>query len=266
MPSFFTLGVIAAQLCTIAVAASAASKYDWVSDLPNCWEDCLSKTDDGCHSQKCLCTASQEGSYLQSAVECARDKCEGKALEISAALLAPAALYCVGVGNKIPDEIMATALACAAGVAPSSASLKPTSTSLKKGTETPFKTTATTTVTQTSTDNDGHTLQIVQPVVMGPSTISTGDAITSTIKASSSSSSSSSSASASPSQTAQATSAAPTQPQSVPSSSATVAPTQRVSNSGGSPFDNMQAASASHWRFSGSAVALSFIASLFMRL
>jgi hypothetical protein len=215
-----------------------------------------------------ICEASQSDTYLTSAVECARDKCDGKALDIGALLLAPAQLYCGEVGNKIPDDIISSAYLCATGGTAPTTTQKPShaASTTKKQSEQPFETTVTTTFTQMITDDDGHTFQVAVPIIMGPSTVGTGAAVTSTVKSSAAASSSASSVSVSPSQTAKATSASATKPQAAPSSSDTATPTQRVPNSNGSPFENMQGASASQWSFSGPAVALGLIAGVFMRL
>ncbi|CAI6257396.1 unnamed protein product [Periconia digitata] len=272
MPSLYRLTAVAVQLIALAAAASTyGSKdepdYDWVKDsLPSCFEDCLGKTSDGCHSQECICSASQSDDYLQSAVECVRDECEKEGLEINVALLVPAQLYCSAVGSSIPDDSVKNAYECAMGGNVPSATHKSATSTAKQHSESELKSTVTSTFSMTTTDGKGHTLQIVQPVAVGPSTVSTGDAVTSTLGSSSSSSASKSASSSSPS-----TTAAPNQPAQVSSAAPTQAPvstsspTQRVEDGGGSPFVNMQA-SAVHWSFSGPVAALGVVAGLFMRL
>ncbi|PVI05917.1 hypothetical protein DM02DRAFT_650214 [Periconia macrospinosa] len=270
MPSVSSLAVIATQLLALAAATSTFSrdsKYDWVADsVPSCFKECLESTEEGCHSQQCICSASQSDAFLTTAAECARDKCEKNGLEINVALLVPAQIYCSAVGNTIPSDAIKSAYECAmGGTVPTSTHKSPTSTA-KQQSESEFKSTVTSTVTMTSVDDDGHTLRIIQPVAMGPSTLSSGKAVTSTLNGSSSSSTSSASSSstaaaASPSQSAQVSSPAPTQtaPSGAPSS------TQKADNGGGSPFVNMQASDATRWCFSGPIMALGFIAGVFGR-
>lgn len=183
-------------------------------------------------------------------------------------------MFCAASGEEVPGSVMSSAYDCATATAPASSqatrkvehSTKDSDRQTTKNNGDGLKTTVTSTLTQTTTDGDGNTLQIIVPIVMGPDTMSTGDIVTSTLDGQASATTAPSSAAASPSQTAEPSAPAPTQAQGAPSSTATAETTQgRSSNSNGSPFENMQAGAA-QWSFSGVAVGLSMLAGVFLRL
>ncbi|KAF2468656.1 uncharacterized protein BDR25DRAFT_304699 [Lindgomyces ingoldianus] len=256
----------------------SATGFDWLDTLPDCWQECLSETGSGCDSATCICKASNLDGYLPDAVSCARTTCDANDWTIDPFLVTLQA-YCGFVGNDIPESIISSAQ-CAA--TETSKAAKPTSTrqaqhsqksqahrTKSNGGDEVLTSIYTTTITQTTTDSDGATLQIIIPVVMGPSTVSYGSTITSTLDGKASATDSASSDAASPSPTA-ATSApvsTPTGQGQVGSSTTSSKKAEKTSsnNNNGSPFENMQAG-ASRWKFSGGLVGVGVLAGLFMRL
>ncbi|KAF2240543.1 hypothetical protein BU26DRAFT_526007 [Trematosphaeria pertusa] len=232
MLSPVSLSILAAHVFVLGVSAH----LDLLDGLPSCWLDCLSNTDDGCDSAKCICDASQSDSYLTSAVECARSECEADGSALDLLFLGPLDLYCSATGEEIPEDTMSSAYACATATAAS-----PSLTTRK---------------VERSTETSEH-----------KTTQGGGSGSTSTLESESTATSAPSSAAASPSQAPETSAPAPTQAQGASSSSASASPTQGTSNSNGngSPFENMQAG-ASQWGFSSLVVAMSVIAGLFLRL
>jgi hypothetical protein len=124
----------------------------------------------------------------------------------------------------------------------------------------------TSTVTTTTTDNQGRTLYIIVPIVMGPETMSVGKIVTSTAAKETSARTTPTSAAQRP--TSEDSRPAPTQAggQPQPASSTTSSQAaKKTSNSNGSLFENMQA-DASRWGVSGLFVGLGVAAGVFMRL
>ncbi|CAN9171848.1 unnamed protein product [Alternaria alternata] len=129
-----------------------------------------------------------------------------------------------------------------------------------------FTSPVSTTITRTTTDGDGNTLQIVVPIVVNPTGISTGSIVTSTVAGASPTS-----AVSLRSETAQPSAPAPTA-----GASSTASPPSSVTGSGsdeadppangdGSPFVNMQAG-AERWAVSIPLMAMGAFAVLWMRL
>ncbi|KAF2019091.1 hypothetical protein BU24DRAFT_405804 [Aaosphaeria arxii CBS 175.79] len=262
-------------LCLFALSVSAHGvRVDWVSGLDDCWEKCLQNTEDGCNSSSCICDASQDGSYLPPAVSCMASKCDADEFAIGIALLLPLAPYCGIAGKPVPQSILSSAYAAATATSEPSPSTtrtthhnpKPTS----KEKENTLTKVITTTLTTTSTDQDGNTLQVVVPILIGPSGLSSGKPVTSTINASKTINvDPASSTPASPSPTPDVSSPTSTQDQQPQvESTAEAKPTNKGSggsNSNGSPFENMQAG-ASQWGLSRLAAGLGLLAGIFLRM
>ncbi|CAO2650265.1 Nn.00g015570.m01.CDS01 [Neocucurbitaria sp. VM-36] len=259
-----------AQLLGLGVAAH---RDWWLQSLPDCWQSCLSSTDDGCTSTKCICkTTEDSASYLPDAVSCAASHCDADewALEL---VLEPLQLYCSAIHSPIPDQVMESASAAATETEEPSQTTPAAQASTQtesehqtsKGSDDGDDLTSTvkTTITKTTIDADGNTLQLAVPVVIGPTGISTGTVVTSTIDSRASSTGAASSTPASPSPAAEVTSVASTQGPS--STSANSRETERPANGNGSPFENMQAG-ARRWTVSGPLFGLAALAVLFMRL
>ncbi|KNG48710.1 hypothetical protein DDE82_002644 [Stemphylium lycopersici] len=288
-----------AQLFAFGVAAH----WDWwLQGLPNCWQDCVASTQDGCSSRKCMCkTSGSSASYLPNAVACAVSTCDADewALEL---VLGPLQLYCDAIDFSIPDQVMDNAYSAASDESKQtsttttrqvhsstkesksktdSPTLTATAASAPTPTSTPTTTTTgkhssdetedltsavSTTITETTTDSAGNTLQIIVPIVMGPTSISTGSIVTSTVGGSSRSHSSSahSTTSASPSPTAQTPSPAPTADPSSTLESGSEE-TEPPANGNGSPFENMQA-DAGRWAASAAHMIMGAFFALIVRL
>ncbi|KAF1840670.1 uncharacterized protein K460DRAFT_190691 [Cucurbitaria berberidis CBS 394.84] len=258
-------------LAQLFALAAAAHRDWWLQGLPSCWQSCLSSTDQGCSSTKCICkTTDNSASYLPDAVSCAVSQCDADewALDL---VLGPLQLYCTAIDCPIPDQVMESASAAA------TETREPTQTTPKAQTSTKTKksthqttnrsdkgqdltSTVKTTITRTTTDGDGNTLQVIVPIVMGPTGISTGKMVTSTVEGRASSTRAPSSTPASPSPTtAQAPSVASS------SSAQSSRETERPAGGNGSPFENMQAG-AGTWSVSGPLLGLGALAVLFARL
>lgn len=256
--------VFAVQFFAGAVAHGHGG-WDWVHGLPKCWESCLKSTSDGCNSKSCICDSSQDDDYLTSAVECVVRSCGAEELEVDLTFLAPLQMYCAATGDDIPDSVMSSAYACATATA-TSATPSPTrkvehSSQENNGHKTTkeasngLESTVTSTVTLTTTNGEGSTLQVLIPIVMGPSTMTTGEIITSTLD-------SKSTASPAASSTPEPVAAAPTQAQDSSSPSATA----KETNIGqGSPFDISQGGAA-HWDFSGALAGAGLLLGVLLRL
>lgn len=244
------------------VLGAAAHRDWWVQGLPDCWQGCLGATDDGCKSTECICkTTEDNASYLPGAVACAASQCSAAewALEL---VLGPLQLYCAAIEAPIPEHVMEAAYAAATEMVEQptqTTHLVRTSTEPKQN---DHKSTSRTTMTRTTTDASGNTLQVVVPVVMGPTGISTGKAMTSTVNGGASSTRTSASMSASPTPTAGSFSPALTPATPSSTSAARSQATERPANGNGSPFDNMQAG-AERWAVSAPLMGLSAVALLF---
>ncbi|KAF2176745.1 hypothetical protein K469DRAFT_721949 [Zopfia rhizophila CBS 207.26] len=259
----------------LLVFALGVSGYDWVDMLPDCWQDCLNNSNDvSCDSARCICKASKSDSFLPDAVYCAHSNCDAEDWAIDAFLI-PLQVYCGAIGKEIPYSILSSAQ-CAA----TETSQQPKATSTRRphsqdsnGYKSKSKggdeltSLVTTTVTQTTTDENGATLQIIVPVVMGPNTISYGKTITSSLEESASATGSPSSAAVSQSPTPAASASLSTQAQQgqIASSTTSSKKSEKTSNNNGSPFENMQAG-ATRWSFSGALVGLGILAGVFTRL
>ena len=119
-----------------------------------------------------------------------------------------------------------------------------------------------TTITKTTTDGQGNTLQVVVPIVLGPTDVSTGAIVTSTLDSRASSTGGPASTAASPSATA-----SDTKPESTQDATSTAAAdsqeTQSPANGNGSPFENMQAG-AERWLVSISMLGLGVLTTVSM--
>ncbi|KAH7385833.1 hypothetical protein BKA66DRAFT_440994 [Pyrenochaeta sp. MPI-SDFR-AT-0127] len=210
-------------------------------------------------------------SYLPSAVACAVSQCEADdwAIEL---VLGPLQLYCAAIECPIPDDVMEDAYAAATQTAKQPTQTKPpTQPSAPKqsdhkstkgsDSEQDLTSTIRTTITRTTTDSSGNTLQVIVPVVMGPTGISTGKPITSTVDGEASSTRPSASTAASLSTTTGASGPALTQGPTSTSAGGSQA-TGRPANGNGSPFENMQAG-AGRWVVSAPLLGLGVTAVLF---
>ncbi|KAG9187066.1 hypothetical protein G6011_10174 [Alternaria panax] len=259
-------------------ALSAAAHQDWwLQGLPQCWRDCLGNTEDGCGYRKCICqTSESSASYLSSAVSCAVTNCDADdwALEL---VLGPLELYCDAIGCTIPADVVDNAYAAVSSTyepltttqahpTTTAAALRPTSTSASDDDGDGFTSPVSTTITRTTIDGDGNTLQIVVPIVVDPTGISTGNIVTSTVAGASPTS-----AVPSPSETAQPSALATTADASStasPPSSATGSASDEAdppTNGNGSPFENMQAGSG-RWAVSLPLIAMGALTVVWMRL
>ncbi|CAI9635576.1 hypothetical protein GT037_005447 [Alternaria burnsii] len=265
-----------------AFALGAVAHRDWwLQGLPKCWQDCLGNTEAGCGYRKCICqTSESSASYLPSAVACAVTNCDADdwALEL---VLGPLELYCDAIGCTIPAEVVDDAYDAVSSsyVPPSTTRAPPTTTvAAPKPTTTTsgsddddsdgFTSPVSTIITRTTTDGDGNTLQIVVPIVVNPTGISTGSIVTSTVAgASPTSAVSLRSETAQPSAPAPTAGASPTAsppPSATGSGSGSDEP-DPPANGDGSPFVNMQAG-AERWAVSIPLMAMGAFAVLWMRL
>ncbi|KAF2729770.1 hypothetical protein EJ04DRAFT_555874 [Polyplosphaeria fusca] len=263
---------VAVASLLLASPAGVLAHPDWVKALDSCWEDCLNHDNGGCGSQKCICDASQSDSFLPLAASCMVSKCDETDLTVQWFFLGPLDLYCSVTGDDIPKDIMDSASAACETTsteAPSSTSEGQHSHKSDDKTKThggALTGSVTSTMTKTTTDGHGNTLELIIPVVMGPGTFSYGKTVTSTIQADATSAAATSAA-ASPSQTADTPAPTSTVAQEGQAESSTTSSqaAQRTSNSNGSPFENMQAG-AGRYGLSGALVALGAVAGLFLRL
>ncbi|KAL1791753.1 hypothetical protein ACET3X_009504 [Alternaria dauci] len=263
-----------------AFAVGAAAHRDWwLQGLPRCWQDCLGNTEEGCGYRKCICqTSESSASYLPSAVTCAVTNCDADdwALEL---VLGPLELYCDAIGCTIPAEVVDDAYDAVSSsyVPPTTTRAPPTTTAAApKPTRTSesdnhddddgFTSPVSTTITRTTTDGDGNTLQVIVPIVVNPTGISTGSIITSTVAGASPTSTDSP-----PSETARPSVPAPTagassaaSPPPSATGSASDEP-EAPANGNGSPFENMQAG-AGRWAVPVPLMATGAFAVLWMRL
>jgi hypothetical protein len=174
----------------------------WLRALPNCWQRCFANTEDGCSSSSCklrlsrikgradnttgVCsTAESSESYLSKAVSCAVQKCDAEEFVLELAL-GPLQLLCFGLGCPISKDVMDEAYAAASDTEPSAPnptnSRKADQTTSRARSEAPEVTSIIrSTLTQTTTDSNGNTLQVVVPIAVGPSGIVTGSFSTSTM-------------------------------------------------------------------------------------
>ncbi|CAN9176426.1 unnamed protein product [Alternaria alternata] len=231
---------------------------------------------------KCICqTSESSASYLPSAVACAVTNCDADdwALEL---VLGPLELYCDAIGCTIPAEVVDDAYDAVSSsyVPPSTTRAPPTTTAAAPK---PITTTTTTSesddddsdgftspvstiITRTTTDGDGNTLQIVVPIVVNPTGISTGSIVTSTVAGASPTSAvslrSETAQPSAPAPTAGASSIASPPPSATGSGSDEPDP---PANGDGSPFVNMQAG-AGRWAVSIPLMTMGAFAVLWMRL
>ncbi|KAF1834266.1 hypothetical protein BDW02DRAFT_569283 [Decorospora gaudefroyi] len=190
-----------AQLFALGVAAH---RDWWLQTLPQCWQDCLANTQNGCSSRKCICNSGEESaSYLPSAVACAVSACEAADWTVELALR-PLQLYCEAIDCAIPDEVMDDAYAATSGTRPPSSTTR----------QAHFATDSTSPERTSTSQSDG------------------GGDLTSTINPAVTASPSSTTASPSPS-------AHDSSPASTSASGSEE--TKTPANGNGSPFENMQA-------------------------
>ncbi|KAF1911691.1 hypothetical protein BDU57DRAFT_542801 [Ampelomyces quisqualis] len=231
---------------------------DWlVKGLPQCWQDCLKATEDGCSSSSCICkTSADSTSYLPGAISCTVSKCNADEVALDM-FLGPLDMLCSGIHCPIPDEVIKAAYA---NERPQSIRTTSTTTSSRKPEHSTSKTTENgpeltstirSTLTRTSADSSGHTLQIMVPIVVGPSGVSTGFVSTSTL-------------------TGRSTSSIiePSLPDLslMPSSTSAAAPQETGGSAGGSgsPFD--APAAATQWTVPAPLLGMVALAMLYMRL
>jgi hypothetical protein len=205
-------------------------------------------------------------------VSCAVSRCNADHLALDLAL-GSLELLCAGIGDRIPKDIMDDAYAAAADSdsdsddEPSRSTHTPAPTTSKQKTAktsnvaTELTNTIRSTFTTTTTDSNGNTLQIVVPVVIGPSRIDTGAPSTSTMSGQVTSS-------AAPSSAHTSLTPEPSLPSLMLLPASTSAPgSQRVGGSAGgsgSPFDVSTGASQS--TAPGVLLALGAFAILYMRM
>lgn len=211
--------------------------------------------------------------YLPNSVSCAVSQCAADTWALDL-VLGTLQLYCTAVQCDIPDNVLSSAYAAASGTSATSAQSTRKPASSAKPTKSASTTTKTSdggqaltrtyssTVTRTTTDGSGQTLEVIVPIVAGPSGVATGSIYTSTLGETASSADTSASVASSTS-TAAASSAA----LQTTSLTSTAAPRQTKSptNGDGSPFTNEQATGVV-WTVSGSLLGLGAVAALFAGL
>jgi len=189
----------ATLLLLFALQVAGRGSDVWLRALPNCWQRCFANTEDGCTSSSCrlrfnrtkrradmitgVCSTSEDSeSYLSKAVSCAVQKCDAEEFALELAL-GPLQLLCLGLGRPISKDVMDEAYAAASGTTPNPTnSKKPDQTTSKARSEALELTSVIrSTLTQTTTDSNGNTLQVVVPIAIGPSGIVTGSFSTSTL-------------------------------------------------------------------------------------
>lgn len=204
---------------------------------------------------------------MPEAVSCAVSKCNADewALEL---VLGPLQLYCAAIDCAIPEEIVDSAYAAASGtdddeplqttvVVPSKTKTKPSSPQTSNTSDDlddeDLASTVRTTITKTTTNEDGNTLQVIIPIVLGPTGISTGDIVTTTLD----SQTSSSALLSQPSLTPGNSTPTPVLPLP-PTSTGGAQASERPYNGNGSPFENMQAG-AGKWVISAPILGLGLL-------
>ncbi|KAF2264006.1 hypothetical protein CC78DRAFT_259895 [Lojkania enalia] len=271
--------LVAALLTLLAIAPTSLAHFDLLDTLDDCWQECLENTGNGCDSGKCICNASQGDSYLPDAISCMVSDCDANELALQVFFLTPLELWCSVADNPIPDEVVSSAyVAVTATGGPEPVTTREVQHSKtevsnsRSGEGDSITAIVTSTLTRTTMDDDGNTLQLFIPVVVGPNTINYGKTITSMVEAEPSSTDAPSSAAASPSQTPEVPAPASTQVPQDQSQSPT-APAeepQRTSNSNDDVnndmlFENMQAG-AGRWSVPGILIGMGVVAGIFMRL
>lgn len=214
-----------------------------------------------------ICDASAADSFLENSIACQKSECEADGWVLDIGFLAPLQMFCAGSGNSIPDSILDNAYACATASTVSTRKVEHSATATStRGGGTELSATTSSAFTQTTTDGDGHTLELVVPIVMGPNTMYTGKTSTKTIDGSSTTATTTSTTVSTGSIVS--TTAIPTQAQSAsPSpSTPTAQATQKSPASGnGTPFENMQA-SATRFGMSGIVAGLGLFVGAFWEL
>jgi hypothetical protein len=199
-------------------------------------------------------------------------QCDAEDWTLETKFLSPLQWYCGAVDKDIPDDIISSAYAAATATGTATTPLttrkvehsdKPGSPRTTDQGDAELTAVFTSTKTMTTTNADGQTLQIMVPVIMGPSTISFGKTVTSTLSGEATTTSPTSGP-PSPSPTSKA--AAPVSTEGGAASSTTSAQgPKKTSNANGSLFENAQAG-ASRWGLSTVGVGMAFVVGLFMRL
>ncbi|KAL5419351.1 hypothetical protein PMIN03_000542 [Paraphaeosphaeria minitans] len=206
--------------------------------------------------------------YLTSAVECVVQSCSADGLNVILSFLAPLQMYCKATRNEIPNEIMSSAYACAVATSTSTSTTPSPTRKVEHSTQAPktstdagkgLESTVTSTVTVTTTNKSGSTLQVLIPIVLGPSTMTTGEMITSTLD----SKPTASRVATSNAEAVGSTAAAPSQPQVSPASSATA---QATNIGNGSPFDLSAQGGSARWGFSTSFVGIGMLLGALARI
>jgi hypothetical protein len=219
-----------------------------------------------------ICTTSESSaSYLPSAVTCAVSKCNADEWTLDL-VLGSLEVLCYGMQCPIPSNVMTEAYAAAGDAEqPQQPMSKPATLTSSKQSDhksskggnnaQPLTSTIRSTFTKTTTDSNGNTLQIVVPIAVGPSEISTGAISTSTLSGRATSTSAPLSASSS----ASAAASVPN-PTLRPSSTSAIGSQQTRGPGGGngSPFDAPSGASI--WLVSSPLLGLGTLAMMFMRL
>lgn len=258
-----TVVSLAAPVLAYALGVAATS-FDWVHGLDDCWRNCLDSN--GCESQQCICDASATDSYLLNSLECAKSECDTAGWVLELGLLAPLQVYCAASGDALPESVIDSAYDCATSTsitAPTTTRKVEHSTTARttRGGGSELQDTTTSTFTQTTTDGEGHTVKLVVPIIMGPDTMFTGKIVTSTLEGNPTTMTSTS---ATTTQTDASTAVEPTQAQGASSSTPTAEPTQAGPASGsGSPFENMQAGST-RFGFSSAVIGVGLLAGAFV--
>ncbi len=182
-------------------------------------------------------------------------------------VLGSLSLYCRAIEYPIPDSVMNAAYTAATGqpylqmTSTTRSSQSQRAPTQSTDDQQALTTTVRATITRTTTDGNGNTLQVIVPLIMGPSGMSTGQVVTSTVHATASSDI------VSPSSTAKAAASAAWPSSQRPSSTSLETPrqTKQSTNGNGSPFENMQA-TAARYKLLSSLLSLCLLLALFIRL
>lgn len=195
--------------------------------------------------------------------------CDADGMKVNLGFLAPLQMYCKVTQDDIPSSMMSKAYACATArttstaVGPSPTRKVEHSTQAHKTSEDEsngLESTITSTVTLTTTNADGNTVQLLIPIAMGPSIMTTGEIMTRTLE---SESTWTQAATSDVQPAAEPTAAGPLPTQGSPSPS----PTSRETNLGdGSPFDLSVSGEAAHWRLSRGLAGAGVMLGVFARL
>lgn len=204
-------------------------------------------------------------------VRCAVADCKADRWSLQSTL-ASLDFWCIILDEPISSDVIADAYA-AVSASPSETTRRPASPTSSRKSEYKsskgddethdFTSTISSTWTKTTTDSSGNTLQVIVPVVIGPSGVSTGVMSTSTLGGEATPTNAPSVASPLPTASAAPAPSAPTQ-----ALSSTVAAeseeTESPARGNGSPFENMQA-DATRWVVSCPLLGLGLLAMILVR-